>query len=57
VLDTEVERARQLRAGIAAEERVHLPLRSERRIERNRAQREADIEASAAMRAAAEEDA
>jgi len=57
VLDTEVERARQLRAGIAAEERVQLPLRSERRIERNREQREADIRASAAMRAAAEQEA
>lgn len=56
VLDTEVERARQLRAGIAAEERVQLPLRSERRIEKNRKQREADIRASAQMRAAAADD-
>ncbi len=50
VLDTEVERARQLRAGVAAEERVQLPLRDDRLIAKNRAQRNADMRASAAMR-------
>lgn len=50
VLDTEVERARQLRAGIAAEDHVQLPLRDDRLIEKNREQRAADFRASAAMR-------
>jgi membrane protein len=51
VLDTEVERARQLRAGVAAEERVHLPLRDTRLIEKNGAQRASDVRASLSMRA------
>jgi membrane protein len=50
VLDTEVERARQLRAGVAAEERVHLPLRNDRLIVKNLEQRARDVRASAAMR-------
>jgi len=50
VLDTEVERARELRAGIPAEERVQLPLRDDRLIAKNREQRNADMRASAAMR-------
>jgi membrane protein len=50
VLDTEVERARQLRAGIAAEEHVQLPLRDDRLIEKNREQRAQDFRASADMR-------
>ena len=50
VLDTEVERARQLRAGIAAEERVQLPLRDDRLLAKNREQRANDVRASAAMR-------
>jgi membrane protein len=50
VLDTEVERARQLRAGISAEDHVQLPLRDDRLIEKNREQRAADFRASAAMR-------
>lgn len=50
VLDTEVERARQLRAGIPAEERVQLPLRDERLIMTNHVQRQRDVLASAAMR-------
>ena len=50
VLDTEVERARQLRAGIVAEEFVQLPLRNDRLIEKNRERRVRDIRASAAMR-------
>ena len=50
VLDTEVERARQLRAGVAAEEQVRLPLRDERVIAVNRTQRLRDVHASAGMR-------
>jgi membrane protein len=50
VLDTEVERARQLRAGVTAEVRVQLPLRDDRRITKNFVQRATDIRASAAMR-------
>lgn len=50
VLDTEVERARQLRAGIPAEEHVQLPLRDDRLIEKNREQRAQDFRSSAAMR-------
>ena len=50
VLDTEVERARQLRAGVNAEERVHLPLRDTRLIDKNRAERASDVRASLAMR-------
>jgi membrane protein len=50
VLDTEVERARQLRAGISAEERVQLPLRDDRLIVKNREQRNADMLESSAMR-------
>jgi membrane protein len=50
VLDTEVERARQLRAGVPAEEQVQLPLRDDRVIATNRAQRRRDVTASAGMR-------
>jgi membrane protein len=50
VLDTEVERARQLRAGMNAEERLHLPLRDARLIDKNRTQRASDVRASLAMR-------
>ena len=50
VLDTEVERARQLRAGIAAEEQVQLPLRDDRMIDKNSAQRANDFRASSAMK-------
>lgn len=49
VLDIEVERARQLRAGVIAEEKVQLPLRDDRLIEKNREQRARDIRDSAAM--------
>ena len=41
VLDTEVERARQLHAGIDAAEQVQLPLRDDRLIIKNRTQRAA----------------
>jgi membrane protein len=50
VLDTEVERVRQLRQGIAAEVRLKLPLREERMIHTNREQRNADVRASAALK-------
>lgn len=50
VLDTEVERARQLRAGIIAEEKVQLPLRDDRLIVKNRDQRLDDMRASRHMR-------
>lgn len=50
VLDTEVERARQLRAGIAAEDQVQLPLRDDRMIDKNSAQRANDFRASSAMK-------
>jgi membrane protein len=53
VLDTEVERARQLRAGIPAQESLRLELRDERLIRINREQRETDISASARMLTAA----
>jgi membrane protein len=49
VLDSEVERARQLRHGIPAQESLHLELRDERLVRINREQREADIRASARM--------
>ncbi|MCD2441303.1 YihY/virulence factor BrkB family protein [Agromyces sp. SYSU K20354] len=51
VLDTEVERARQLHAGVDAAEQVQLPLRDDRRIIANRTQRVRDIHASERMRA------
>ncbi|WP_153683785.1 YihY/virulence factor BrkB family protein [Agromyces agglutinans] len=50
VLDTEVERVRQLRAGIDAEEDLQLPLRDDRLIRKNREQRNADILAAAALK-------
>jgi len=56
VLDTEVERARQLRAGVAAQERLRLPLRDDRLVHVNEQQRRRDILASARMRSDAEPD-
>lgn len=50
VLDTEVERARQLHAGIDAAEQVQLPLRDDRRIIANRTRRARDVQASQRMR-------
>ncbi len=50
VLDTEVERTRQLRSGIDAEEHLQLPLRDDRLIQRNREQRNADRLASTRMK-------
>jgi membrane protein len=50
VLDSEVERVRQLRAGIAAEERLQLPLRDDRMLLKNRRQRNADVRASAELK-------
>ncbi len=51
VLDTEVERARQLHAGIDAAEQVQLPLRDDRQIIANRTRRARDVQASERMRA------
>ncbi len=51
VLDTEVERARQLRAGVDAAEHVQFPLRDDRLIAKNRTQRALDVRASERMRA------
>ncbi|MFE5670798.1 YihY/virulence factor BrkB family protein [Agromyces sp. NPDC056523] len=56
VLDTEVERARQLRAGIAAQERLRLPLRDDRLVHVNERQRRRDVLASARMLPDAEPD-
>ncbi|MFC4827726.1 YihY/virulence factor BrkB family protein [Agromyces aurantiacus] len=56
VLDAELERARQLRAGVPAHERLELELRDDRLIRLNRRQRESDVRASAAMRPAAAAD-
>jgi membrane protein len=50
VLDTEVERARQLHAGIDAAEQVQLPLRDDRQIIANRTKRAGDVLASQRMR-------
>jgi membrane protein len=50
VLDTEVERARQLRSGIDAEERLQLPLRDDRMVQKNREERNADRLASVRMK-------
>ena len=51
VLDTEVERARQLHAGVDAAEHVQFPLRDDRLIVKNRTQRSLDVRASERMRA------
>ena len=56
VLDTEVERARQLRSGIPAEQHVQLSLRDDRLIDKNREQRARDFRASAAMRSETADD-
>ncbi|KQM81167.1 YihY/virulence factor BrkB family protein [Agromyces sp. Leaf222] len=45
-LDTEVERVRQLRSGMPAEERLQLPIRDDRMIRKNHAQRAADVRAA-----------
>ncbi|MFE6254406.1 YihY/virulence factor BrkB family protein [Agromyces sp. NPDC057865] len=50
VLDTEVERARQLRNGIDAEDGLQLPLRDDRMIQKNRESRNVDRLASSRMK-------
>lgn len=50
VLDSELERLRQLRSGMAAEERLQLPLRDDRMIRKNRAQRAADVRAAEVLK-------
>lgn len=49
VLDTEVERTRQLRIGIRAEDRLQLRLRDESMLAKNRVQRADDVRRSAAL--------
>lgn len=56
VLDTEVERARQLRAGVPAQEQLQLELRDDRLVRLNKEQRESDVRASAGMRSGASPD-
>lgn len=53
VLDSEVERVRQLRAGVHAAVFLALPLRDDRMLRRNREQREGDVRASSALARAA----
>lgn len=50
-LDSEMERARELHRGTAAEERLQLPLRSARGVEKARVRRERDIAAGREVRA------
>jgi membrane protein len=49
-LDAELERGRQLQAGIEAEERVQLPARDTRNIDKARAKHEQDVEAGRDLR-------
>ncbi|ANJ28200.1 YihY/virulence factor BrkB family protein [Agromyces aureus] len=50
VLDTEVERVRQLHSGVPAEEKLQLPLRDDRMIRKNREQRAADVRAAVELK-------
>jgi len=50
-LDAELERGRELQAGMAAEEKIQLPPRDTRNIEKAEAKREADIRQGRALRA------
>lgn len=52
-LDAELERGRQLQHGVAAEERLQLPLRDERGVRRAEARRERDHAAQREIREAA----
>jgi membrane protein len=49
-LDAELERGRQLQAGIAAERDLQLPLRDDRVVEKNEAKTEHDIESGRELR-------
>ena len=48
--DSELERSRQLQAGVAAEEEVQLPARDTRNIDKKRAQEEKDVEEGRRLR-------
>jgi membrane protein len=50
-LDAELERGRQLQAGLPAEETLQLPPRDTRKIDKAKARRDADIEAGRRLRA------
>lgn len=50
-LDAELERGRELRAGVAAEERVQLPLRDSRASDKQAAKRAKDVEQARELRA------
>jgi membrane protein len=52
-LDAELERGRELRRGVAAEEALQLPVRGSRGIEKTRARRTADVEKQREIRVAA----
>jgi membrane protein len=54
-LDAEVERRRQLRAGIVAEERIQLPVRDDRGIRKAEERRERDVEEQRELRLASGE--
>jgi membrane protein len=56
-VDAEVERGRELQAGIAAEEQVQLPPRDTRVSEKKAAKREEDVAAGARLRETAGRDA
>jgi membrane protein len=49
-LDAELERGRQLQAGIAAEEELQLPARDDRVAKKNEAKDEQDVERGRALR-------
>lgn len=49
-LDSELERARQLQAGVPAEERIQLPVRDDRNIEKRRRQAAKDAERGRRLR-------
>ncbi len=49
-IDSELERGRQLQAGIAAEEELQLPARDTRNIEKAREKEEKDLEMGRAIR-------
>jgi len=53
-IDSELERGRELQAGIAAEEELQLPARDTRNIEKAREKEQKDIEAGRAIREQAE---
>jgi membrane protein len=55
-LDSELERGRQLQAGIAAEEELQLPARDTRGIQKARKKEQKDIARGRAIRVLAEED-